>query len=119
MLGNITLGVSRPSDHLAGTSAHTPQGPRSRILSWAQSFDPLQEFYEGNRPGATLLGTSSRRDETILARLRSGHTRAQWYVAGLKFYPPCPNCNVTQATSAHILACIGCHKNQVLLQIIV
>ncbi|GFV62044.1 hypothetical protein TNCV_4108471 [Trichonephila clavipes] len=26
---------SRQTDHLIGTSAHTLQGPRSRILSWA------------------------------------------------------------------------------------
>ncbi|GFT25053.1 hypothetical protein TNCV_179661 [Trichonephila clavipes] len=29
-------------------------------------------------------------------------------------YPPCPNCNVTQATPAHNVACIGCHKSQLL-----
>ncbi|GFT58658.1 hypothetical protein TNCV_1251031 [Trichonephila clavipes] len=37
----------------------------------------------------TQLGTNSSRDETILARLRSGRTRAQRHVAGLKVYPPC------------------------------
>ncbi|GFW49339.1 hypothetical protein TNCV_3058481 [Trichonephila clavipes] len=26
----------RQTDHLTGTSDHAPQGPRSRILSWAQ-----------------------------------------------------------------------------------
>ncbi|GFV65083.1 hypothetical protein TNCV_2802961 [Trichonephila clavipes] len=31
-----------------------------------------------------VLGTSCRRDETIIARLRGGHTRAQWHVKGLK-----------------------------------
>ncbi|GFV32423.1 hypothetical protein TNCV_1677091 [Trichonephila clavipes] len=64
------------------------------------------------RPAAALLGISSRVDEISLVRLRRGHTRAQRHVAGLKVYPPYPNFNVTQATSAHILACIGCHKSQ-------
>ncbi|GFV58963.1 transposable element Tcb2 transposase [Trichonephila clavipes] len=36
LLGNLTLGVSRQTDHLSGTSANAPQGPRTRILSWAQ-----------------------------------------------------------------------------------
>ncbi|GFV23233.1 hypothetical protein TNCV_1447591 [Trichonephila clavipes] len=45
---------------------------------------------------------------------RSGHTRAQRYVMGLKVYSSCLNCNVTQATPAYILACIGCHKSQLL-----
>ncbi|GFY16232.1 hypothetical protein TNCV_2348771 [Trichonephila clavipes] len=36
----------------------------------------LHEWYEGNHPDAALLGTSSRKDETSLARFRSGHTRA-------------------------------------------
>ncbi|GFW48828.1 hypothetical protein TNCV_4244081 [Trichonephila clavipes] len=61
------------------------------------SKQPLvHESYEGNRHGDSLLGTSSRRDETILARLRSGHTRAQQHAVDLEVYPPCPNCNVTQ-----------------------
>ncbi|GFY12960.1 hypothetical protein TNCV_665261 [Trichonephila clavipes] len=42
------------------------------------------------------------------------HTYAQLHVAGLRVYPPCPNCNVTQAAPVHILACIGCHKSQLL-----
>ncbi|GFT33917.1 transposable element Tcb1 transposase [Trichonephila clavipes] len=79
--------------------------------SWRQA--PVRERYEGNRLAA-LLGTSSRQDGTILARLRNGHTRAQRLVAGLKVYPPCPNCNVTQAAPVHTLACIGCHKSPLL-----
>ncbi|GFY27057.1 hypothetical protein TNCV_2066781 [Trichonephila clavipes] len=39
-------------------------------------------------------------------------TRAQRHVMGFKVYPSCPNCNVTQAAPAHILACIGCQKSQ-------
>ncbi|GFW52765.1 uncharacterized protein TNCV_2393441 [Trichonephila clavipes] len=30
-----------------------------------------------------------------------GHTRAQLHVVGRKVYPPCLNCNVTQAVPAH------------------
>ncbi|GFT47043.1 hypothetical protein TNCV_3747071 [Trichonephila clavipes] len=32
----------------------------------------------------------------------------------LKVHPSCSNCNVTQATPAHILVCIGFHKRQLL-----
>ncbi|GFV32719.1 hypothetical protein TNCV_3890771 [Trichonephila clavipes] len=81
-----------------------PLGSRSLVLEW----------YEGNHRGAALLGSGSRRDETALARFRSAHTRAKRHVAGLKFYSSSPNCNVTQDASAHILACIGCHKSQLL-----
>ncbi|GFX55709.1 hypothetical protein TNCV_3427801 [Trichonephila clavipes] len=77
--------------------------------SWRQTF--AYEWYDGKRPGAALLGTSSRRDETILARLSSEHTPAQRLEAGLKVFPPSPNCNVTQASPAHNLDCIGCHKS--------
>ncbi|GFX62259.1 uncharacterized protein TNCV_3306331 [Trichonephila clavipes] len=80
--------------------------------TWRQT--PVHGWYEGNHHGAALLGTRNRQDETTLARLRSGHTRVQRHVAGLKVYPPCPNCNVTQVISSHILACIGCHKSQLL-----
>ncbi|GFU70496.1 hypothetical protein TNCV_2511521 [Trichonephila clavipes] len=74
---------------------------------------PLGAYVYGKpRPSAALLGTSSRRDETTLARLHNGHTQAQWHEVGLKIYPPCRNCNVTQAASVHILACIDCRENQ-------
>ncbi|GFW51639.1 hypothetical protein TNCV_4213151 [Trichonephila clavipes] len=75
---------------------------------------PVHECYEGNCPGAVLLGESNRRVETTLPRLHSGHTRVQWHEACLKVYPPCPNCKVTQTASIHILAFIGCHKSQLL-----
>ncbi|GFW61025.1 transposable element Tc3 transposase [Trichonephila clavipes] len=53
---------------------------------------------------AALLGTGSRREETTLARFRSGHTRAQQHEAGPKVFPNCQNFNMTQAAPAHILA---------------
>ncbi|GFS49822.1 hypothetical protein TNCV_4344751 [Trichonephila clavipes] len=43
LLGNLTLGVSHHTDHLTRTSAHAPQGPRSRILSWAQQALTLMD----------------------------------------------------------------------------
>ncbi|GFT41153.1 uncharacterized protein TNCV_5034341 [Trichonephila clavipes] len=86
-----------------------------QYISSSRRQAPVHEWYEGNRPGAALPGTSSRQDEIIVARLRSGHTRAQWHVSGLEVYPPCPNCNMTQAAPAHILVFIGCHKSQLLL----
>ncbi|GFY11590.1 uncharacterized protein TNCV_4230591 [Trichonephila clavipes] len=55
----------------------------SEIVSWVKQItsswrqDPIHERYEGNCPGVALLWTSRRRDGTILARFRSGHTRAQ------------------------------------------
>ncbi|GFX36096.1 hypothetical protein TNCV_4216181 [Trichonephila clavipes] len=67
--------------------------------------------HTGNRPGAALLGTSSRQDETTFSRLRSGHILVERHVANLKVYSPCPNCNVTQAAPVRILACTGCHKS--------
>ncbi|GFT12846.1 hypothetical protein TNCV_5095641 [Trichonephila clavipes] len=48
-----------------------------------------------HHPVAALLGTISRRDETTLARFRSGHTRGQRHVADFKVYPHCSNCSVT------------------------
>ncbi|GFW96833.1 hypothetical protein TNCV_2159691 [Trichonephila clavipes] len=63
-----------------------------------------------NRPDAVLTEISSRHNETI----HSGRTQAQRHVVGLKFYPPCPNCNVIQAAPVYILAFIRCYKSQML-----
>ncbi|GFV18879.1 hypothetical protein TNCV_4757641 [Trichonephila clavipes] len=66
-----------------------------------------------NETVLVLLCLGQAADEVkLLARFRSGHTRDQRHVTGLKVYPTCPNSNVTQATPAHILACIGCHNSQ-------
>ncbi|GFW25262.1 hypothetical protein TNCV_5088281 [Trichonephila clavipes] len=86
-------------------------------FSWMQN--PVHKWYERNRPGAALVGISKWQDETTLAGLRSGHTRAQWHVAGLKVYTPYPNFNAAQTAPAYILPCIDCHKKsspQVLIQ---
>ncbi|PRD20505.1 UNVERIFIED_CONTAM: hypothetical protein NCL1_54415 [Trichonephila clavipes] len=52
--------------------------------------------------------------ENVLTMLCRGHSQIQWHVADLKVYPPCLNCNVTQAVPARILAYIGCHKSELL-----
>ncbi|GFV81723.1 uncharacterized protein TNCV_1703781 [Trichonephila clavipes] len=52
-------------------------------ISYSKRQAPVHEWYEGNCPGAALLGRSSRRDEIIPARLRCGHTQSQRRV--LKF----------------------------------
>ncbi|GFW00256.1 hypothetical protein TNCV_4354531 [Trichonephila clavipes] len=62
---------------------------------------------------AQLTGMTVR-NGFVWVQLRSGHTRAQRHMVGLKAYPNCLNCNVTQAAPAHILACIVCHKSQLL-----
>ncbi|GFU84479.1 hypothetical protein TNCV_1567541 [Trichonephila clavipes] len=56
--------------------------------------------------------SSSWRQAFVHEWLRSGHTRAQRHVAGLKVYPSCPNYNVTQAAPA--TSCIGCNMSQLL-----
>ncbi|GFV34168.1 RNase H domain-containing protein [Trichonephila clavipes] len=65
--------------------------------SWKQA--PVHEWCKGNHPDAALLGTGSKRDETTLTGFRSGHTRAQWHVAGFKVYPSCPKCSMPPASS--------------------
>ncbi|GFX32925.1 transposase [Trichonephila clavipes] len=55
---------------------------------------------------------SSWRQAPVCKLFRCGHTRAQRHVAGV--FPPSPNCNVTRDAPALILACIGCHKSQLL-----
>ncbi|GFV84748.1 hypothetical protein TNCV_4297301 [Trichonephila clavipes] len=72
--------------------------------------DPLGSstpIHVGNHPGAALLGKGSKREETTFTRFRSGQTPAQRHVLKVS---PCPNCNLTQAAPAHILACTSYHN---------
>ncbi|GFW30277.1 hypothetical protein TNCV_3850481 [Trichonephila clavipes] len=73
---------------------------------------PLNYHYHSVEP--SHVNVCRNEIAAILAALRSGHSRAQPYVLGRRVYPPCPNCNVTQATPVHILAYIGCLKSQLL-----
>ncbi|GFU73102.1 hypothetical protein TNCV_1353931 [Trichonephila clavipes] len=74
----------------------------------------LEAGMSGTKETVLVLWTSSR-DETILARFRSGHTRAQRHVAGLKapsrswrsVWALNSQTESTQANPAHSLACIG------------
>ncbi|GFY27294.1 hypothetical protein TNCV_2069141 [Trichonephila clavipes] len=120
-----TLRVSLQTDHLIGTS-DAPQLPMvtytgmgTKLLHESNKISvpleasppPVHEWYEGNHPGAALLGTRSRGDGTTLARFRSGHLElnGMWwdlpFLSELQCYP---------SRSPHILACIGCHKSQLL-----
>ncbi|GFW82536.1 hypothetical protein TNCV_1794291 [Trichonephila clavipes] len=71
----------------------------------------VQQWYEGNHPGAALLGTGNRREEINIARLRSGHTQAEWHVVGLKITLLTQNAISTQAATAHIMTCIVFHNS--------
>ncbi|GFX13496.1 hypothetical protein TNCV_2192501 [Trichonephila clavipes] len=67
----------------------------------------VHEWYEGNRLGAALNRKSSMRNETILTRFRRGHARAQRLLYMLELLRD-------PSHSCHIMACIGCHKSQLL-----
>ncbi|GFY06235.1 uncharacterized protein TNCV_2680291 [Trichonephila clavipes] len=98
----IADGLAREGSHKDSTngSCLTSSEITTRVkqdISSSLRQAPVHEWYEGNRPGADLLGTT-------LFRLRSGYIPAQRHVVGLKSYPPCPNYNVTQATPVAILS---------------
>ncbi|GFV15709.1 RNase H domain-containing protein [Trichonephila clavipes] len=82
----IADGLAREGSHKNSTHGHcfTFSEIATRVKqdissSWQQAS--VHEWYEG----PALLGAGSRRDQTTLARLRSGHTGVQRHVVVLKF----------------------------------
>ncbi|GBM30530.1 hypothetical protein AVEN_147147-1 [Araneus ventricosus] len=71
--------------------------------SW--KVPPAHEWYDGNRPGLSLLSEGTRSAQTTLARLLSGHIKSLKFVDKEKTYSSCPcSCRVSPA---HTIDCIG------------
>ncbi|GFY23067.1 transposable element Tcb2 transposase [Trichonephila clavipes] len=75
---------------------------------------PSTIWYHQNGPGAALELKGDRKHQTVITRLISGHTRGLKFVHGQKTFPECLKCNVHQASSEHLLCCIGLEKNFIL-----
>ncbi|GFV58559.1 RNase H domain-containing protein [Trichonephila clavipes] len=75
---------------------------------------PSHDWYQQKGPGATLDLKGVRKLQTSITRLIRGHTRGLTFVQGQKTFPVCLKCNVHQASSEHLLSCIGLEKNFIL-----
>ncbi|GFT47845.1 uncharacterized protein TNCV_4224461 [Trichonephila clavipes] len=51
-----------------------------------------------------------RQDQTLLARVRSGHLNTMKFSEGYKNFEMCANCSSEPASHAHILECLGLTK---------
>ncbi|GFT94943.1 hypothetical protein TNCV_1472391 [Trichonephila clavipes] len=84
VLVNLTLGVSRQTGHMTGTSAHAPQDLRARILSWAQLALALM----GCR--ATELVKLYFEERRSIGRFEVGHSQvevSEWLQVDRKLSP--------------------------------
>ncbi|GFS69169.1 RNase H domain-containing protein [Trichonephila clavipes] len=75
---------------------------------------PSHDWYQQNGPGAVLDLKGDRKLQTAITRLIIGPTRGLTFVQGQKTFPICLKCNVHQASSEHLLSCIGLEKNFIL-----
>ncbi|GFX48483.1 uncharacterized protein TNCV_583831 [Trichonephila clavipes] len=102
---------------MTGDISDEPRGDRrSLMVKLTDSWLACQEFELSTAEDPLCWGTmriKSVESSNVLPLCR-GHSQIQWHVADLKVYPPCLNCNVTQAVPARILAYIGCHKSELL-----
>ncbi|GFY48014.1 uncharacterized protein TNIN_495221 [Trichonephila inaurata madagascariensis] len=83
-----------------------------RLKTW--KTPPSHDWYQQNGPGAALELKGDRKPQTAITRLISAHTRGLTFVQGQKTFPVCLKCNVHQASSEHLLSCIGLEKNFIL-----
>ncbi|GBM91443.1 hypothetical protein AVEN_154640-1 [Araneus ventricosus] len=71
---------------------------------------PVHHWYQGSRPGGCLSIDCKRRDQTTLTRFLSVHIRRLTFSDNSKYFEICSKCTAEQATSDHILACLGLSK---------
>ncbi|GBN88233.1 hypothetical protein AVEN_20395-1 [Araneus ventricosus] len=79
----------------------------SRAKSRNKTIWLIPPEHQGSRSGGCLSSDCSRRDQTTLTRVLSGHIRSLTFSDNSKCFEICPKCTAEQATPDHILACLG------------
>ncbi|GFX30597.1 uncharacterized protein TNCV_4861211 [Trichonephila clavipes] len=68
---------------------------------------PVHPWYQSKCPGGFLVRGSSRRYQTALTHFLSDHLMSLTFVDGIKHFEICTKCSSAQASSGHILSCLG------------
>ncbi|GFS91592.1 uncharacterized protein TNCV_1140001 [Trichonephila clavipes] len=71
---------------------------------------PEHHLYQCSHVGGSLAHGFTRQDQTLLARLRSGHIKTMKFSVGCKSFKIGTNCSSEPATPAHILECLRLTK---------
>ncbi|GBL79012.1 hypothetical protein AVEN_48969-1 [Araneus ventricosus] len=71
---------------------------------------PVYHWYQGSRPGGCLSIDCRRRNQTTLTSFLSGHIRSLTFSDNSNCFEIFPKYAAEQATSDHILACLGLSK---------
>ncbi|GBO13461.1 hypothetical protein AVEN_137044-1, partial [Araneus ventricosus] len=96
-----------PSGPLTNLELFSRAKSRNKII-WL--IPPVNHWYQGSRPGGCLSIDYSRRDQTTLTRVLSGHISSLTFSNNSKCFEICPKCTAELATPHHILACLGLTK---------
>ncbi|GFU79235.1 uncharacterized protein TNCV_2137581 [Trichonephila clavipes] len=81
--------------------------------NWNWKSPSSHDCFQQIGPGAALDLKGDRKLQTAITRRTSGHSRGLRFVQGQKTFPVCL-VNVHQASSEHLLSCIGLQKNFIL-----
>ena len=90
-------------------SEHKSASLRRARAHWKQTQQ--HHWYCENTPGSTLQLELSRKEQTVLSRLKSGHLKPLEFRNGSKVYPVCSKCNSHQASPEHILQCLKLNRD--------
>ncbi|GFX73757.1 RNase H domain-containing protein [Trichonephila clavipes] len=113
------------ADFLARTAAVEGASPRGNLtFSEISTISKLElnrqiktptshAWYFAKSPGESFR-LSSRPLQFTYSRLLSGHTRALRFSNGQKSFPECHWCSFGEASSNHILLCLGFKKDEVI-----
>ena len=68
---------------------------------------PQHSWYKAKNPGDSIRTTLQRKEQTAIARLKTGHLKTLKIIDGKKTFPICPKCDTKEASPQHILQCIN------------
>ncbi|GFW98209.1 RNase H domain-containing protein [Trichonephila clavipes] len=83
------------------------QSKINRQLSKERKIPPSHHWYAAREPGSFLDLNCDRASKTAISRLASGHMKSLSFFEGRKTFKFCSKCKVQQASSEHILDCLG------------
>ncbi|GFX41751.1 RNase H domain-containing protein [Trichonephila clavipes] len=67
----------------------------------------VHPWYQSKYSGGSLVRDGSRRDQTALTRLLSGHLLSLTLIYGIKHFEICDMCSSAQVSPGHSLSCLG------------
>ncbi|GBO04409.1 hypothetical protein AVEN_17956-1 [Araneus ventricosus] len=100
-------GTTMPQAHVEALTYLELCSRRKALINISWRHPPAHSWYRCEGSGAAIRFKGVRKDQTVLARLSSGHLKTLRFSRGYKKLTICTKCNMIEATPQHLLHCVA------------